>query len=64
MPYTISEATDQLKIKEQEYASATTIMFTAFPSCIGVIRPVARRIHFKWDGLASRYRKEWDEENT
>ena len=38
MPYTISEATDPLKIKEQEYASAKKIMFTAFTSCIGVTR--------------------------
>ena len=37
MPYTISKATDPLKINEQEYASATKIKFTAFTSCIGVI---------------------------
>ena len=37
MPYTISKATDPLKIEEREYASAKKIMFTAFTSCIGVI---------------------------
>jgi hypothetical protein len=38
VPYIISKATDPLKIKEQEYASAEKeIMFTGFTSCIGVI---------------------------
>jgi hypothetical protein len=37
MPYTITQATDPLNIKEQEYASGPKIMFTKFTSCIGVI---------------------------
>ena len=40
MPYTISKATDPLKINEQEYASATKIKFTAFTSCVGVIAKI------------------------
>lgn len=37
MPYTLSRAGNPLSIKEQEYASAAEIKFTAFTSCIGVI---------------------------
>ena len=37
MAYTLSEATNRLSIKEQEYASAAEIKFTMFTSCIGVI---------------------------
>jgi hypothetical protein len=37
MAYTLSEASNRLSIKEQEYASAAEIKFTMFTSCIGVI---------------------------
>ena len=37
MPYSLSVAKDAGAIKEQEYASAKEVTFTAFTSCIGVI---------------------------
>lgn len=37
MPYKLKLTNDAKKIKEQEYATAESIMFTTFTSCIGVI---------------------------
>jgi hypothetical protein len=45
MPYTISEATDPLKIKEHEHGSATK-------------GPACAANSFQWEDLASRYRKQ------
>jgi hypothetical protein len=37
VPYKLSKASNPLTIAEREYASAATIKFTTFTSCIGVI---------------------------
>lgn len=56
MPYTFKEATDEMNIQMNEYASAEIIQFSHFDSCIGVI--VARGtevtgLHLDTDGLDS-----------
>ncbi|KUI98904.1 hypothetical protein [Vibrio sp. MEBiC08052] len=37
MSYTLTETSDVMKIKEQEYSSAGKVQFTAFTSCIGIL---------------------------
>jgi hypothetical protein len=37
VPYKMSKASDPMNIAERQYASAATIQFTTFTSCIGVI---------------------------
>lgn len=37
MPYTFTQTTDAMGIKEQEYATAKEVKFTKFTSCVGII---------------------------